>query len=338
MRKRSFKREQWWAGALGILVFGGPFFFWDTIVATPLQEHLQTAAREFGSYIKDYLGTWMFFLFLGFVFTLETVLPANQSQRILSVGLRHDLMLVGLTLLYWFFTLPFFLIPLSVWLQHYGSSLRLVNLGGSPLYISWPLAFLFQDFLLWVSHYLRHKIPVLWYFHAMHHSQVELNIFSEFRSHPIDLVVSQLIIAVPLYLIAIPTHTIVALLIGQKWFLMLLHANVKIQMGIFGYFLVSPVFHRLHHSIKPEHADVNFGIYLSVWDRLFGTRYDPKVGEQFANGVLGYPIEQEFRWQETAQVYVRQLLYPFTIMAIPRWNSGPPEWDGHRVRSNPERE
>ncbi|MBI3798052.1 MAG: sterol desaturase family protein [Deltaproteobacteria bacterium] len=303
-----------WVGALGILVFGGPFLFWDALVTMPLHEHLQTAAREFGNYLKDYLGTWPFFLCLGVVFTLEATLPASRSQRLLSTGLRHDFVLAGPTLLYWFFALPFFLAPLSLLLQRYSPSIQVVNLGGSPAYISWPLAFLLQDLLLWVSHYLRHKIPLLWHFHALHHSQMELNMFSEFRAHPLDLVASQLLIGVPLYMIAVPAHTIVALLIGQKWFLMLLHANVRTNLGILGHLVVSPVFHRLHHSSAPQHTDVNFGVYLSIWDRLFGTRQDPAVEEPFATGVMGYPIEQECRWQETAGVYVRQLLYPFEIL------------------------
>ena len=298
-------------GALLLLVVGGPFLFWDALVTTPLEDHLQTAVQEFGSYIKAYLCTWTFFLFLSGVFTLEILLPANRSQRLLSTGLCHDLVLTGPTLLYWFFALPFFLTPLQMVLERYGACLRVVNLQESPVYISWPLAFLFQDLLLWVSHYLRHKIPLLWRFHALHHSQKELNLFSEFRSHPLDLVASQLLIEVPLFMLVIPTPTIVAVLISQKWFLMLLHANVRINLGILGHFFASPVFHRVHHSLEPQHTNVNFGVYLSIWDRLVGTHHALETDTQVTTGVSGYPIEQNCHWQATVGVYIRQLLYPF---------------------------
>ena len=161
---------------------------------------------------------------------------------------------------------------------------------------------------------------MLWRFHAFHHSQRELNVFSEFRLHPFDMIVSRLLIVVPLAMVQLPPVSLLFLLVVQKWYLMFLHSNTRIHFRMLGYVVATPLFHRMHHSKEVRHANANFGVYLSVWDWLFGTRQEPHGAAPCITGVVEYPAEQDSAWYAMGAVYVRQLLYPFQNLLAERYS------------------
>lgn len=161
------------------------------------------------------------------------------------------------------------------------------------------LAILVLDFSAFYSHYLLHKIPLLWEFHKVHHSAEGLTPITGFRDHPVDVAFKQTLRAFFLgiymgifsYFInqEIEAIVIAGLLISTFLFrftINLRHSHIWISYGWhLNHILSSPAMHQIHHSKKPEHIDKNFAVMFCLWDYLFGTIYVPKVREYFAVGI-----------------------------------------------------
>jgi sterol desaturase/sphingolipid hydroxylase (fatty acid hydroxylase superfamily) len=132
------------------------------------------------------------------------------------------------------------------------------------------------------GHRLSHEIPLLWRFHAVHHSAEKLDFLVNTRAHPVDMVFTRLCGLILLYATGLvgtvgPNPTLVAALvlyIGSLWSFFI-HANVRWRLGFFEEILSTPAFHHWHHS-RHDHIDHNYSAMLPVMDRVFGTFYLPR--------------------------------------------------------------
>lgn len=143
-----------------------------------------------------------------------------------------------------------------------------------------------NDFMSFIVHYLMHKIPFLWQFHKIHHSATVLNPFTQYRIHPIELIINNArgifvkgcITGAFMYIangqvslitfLGINVFNFVFLAFGSN----LRHSHVKFRYYNFlEYIFISPFQHQIHHSNKQEHHDKNMGARLAIWDWLFGT-------------------------------------------------------------------
>lgn len=179
------------------------------------------------------------------------------------------------------------------------------SLGSLPLALFTLLAFIFDDFLRFFHHYLSHKVSWLWYFHRVHHSAEVLTPITLFRTHPLESLMgsfrnglSQGVISglfvyffqTPLTLWTVMGVNILGFvfnLLGAN----LRHSHIPLHFGPFwGRIFISPLAHQIHHSVKKEHHDKNFGVSLAIWDQLFGSWYQPKAQEKLHFGQLS-PLE-----------------------------------------------
>ena len=175
------------------------------------------------------------------------------------------------------------------------------------------------DFFATFAHYLKHKIPVLWEFHKVHHCAEVLTPLTAMRRHPVETVVSALIVGAGLALAALlwraafgapgaTTHVGGVLAIVYLWRLIgynIRHSHVWISYGTFwNRLLMSPAHHQLHHSREQRHYDCNFGHIFTFWDRLFGTLYQPIDGEEFEFGI---EREENAELNTLAALYIRPL-------------------------------
>lgn len=162
------------------------------------------------------------------------------------------------------------------------------------------LAIFVLDFSAFLSHYLLHKVPILWEFHKVHHSAEGLNLITSFRDHPVDIAFKQtfrvvfmgVFMGVFSYLInsEIKLITVGNVLISTFLFTFIInlrHSHIWISYGWhLSHVFFSPAMHQIHHSKKDEHIDKNLGLIFSFWDSLFGTLYVPKVREEFMVGLV----------------------------------------------------
>src|SRR5207237_1407540 len=118
---------------------------------------------------------------------------------------------------------------------------------------------------------IRHCSSICVACHSIHHSQQELTIATSLRVHIFEEVVRGLFYFVPFFVLAIPARVWLPVDIAINWLLFLEHSDLDWTYGKLGTILVSPHFHRVHHSVEVQDVDTNFGSFLSIWDRLFGT-------------------------------------------------------------------
>ena len=209
----------------------------------------------------------------GLVLLLERLSPAKEGQGSLAKGGRHDLIWVVIKLGIYAWALPLYIIFLQFLYNKHLSFLTLQSVAHWPWAGRLALAMLVNDFLFYVSHVVRHKVGFFWYFHAVHHSQKELNFFTEYRVHPLDDVFIYTIGFIPLFMVSSSFVTVMAAVWLGHWHTRLYHANIRSNFGPLRYLLVTPQSHRVHHSIEPRHHDKNFGLTFSLWDQMFGTQY-----------------------------------------------------------------
>ncbi len=155
--------------------------------------------------------------------------------------------------------------------------------------ISFALYLLVFDFVDYALHRAQHHTHWWWQLHALHHSQRQMTMWSDNRNHLLDDVLRDSILVLVALLIGIAPGQFVAVVALTQLVESLSHANVRLSFGRWGQrLLVSPQFHRLHHSIGAGHESKgvgslgghNFAVLFPLWDQLLGTarfdlRYDP---------------------------------------------------------------
>lgn len=255
------------------------------------------------------LNPW-FFAVIALVCWLEWLIPAKDQQSILSRGLGIDLVWIPLKLFFHATIAPAYVLLLHYLYSEYLSFLTITWASALPVAVTFVLALLWADFLFYVSHFVRHKVRPLWHFHAVHHSQRQLNFFTEYRTHPIDDLGVYTIGFIPLFMFAHTAPTIVAIVWIRHWHTRIYHSNIRSNFGLLRYVLVTPQSHRVHHSFETRHLDKNFGLTFSIWDHLFGTQY--RGYDEYPDTGIddpAYPSEQERKG--TLSNVLEQLIYPF---------------------------
>lgn len=128
----------------------------------------------------------------------------------------------------------------------------------------------------WV-HRTFHAVPLLWRFHAIHHSAEEMDWLAGSRLHLLDVIVTRGITYVPIFVLGFSNGALmiyVFLVAAQATFI---HANVRWRFRRVRHIIATPAFHHWHHSADREAVDKNFAVHTPVWDLLFGTYYLPDV-------------------------------------------------------------
>ncbi len=143
-----------------------------------------------------------------------------------------------------------------------------------PLWITIVATVLIFDLAIWAQHLITHKIPILWRFHRVHHSDRDIDVTTAIRFHPVEIAFSMLLKIGLVYLLGPPAVGIILFEIILNGTAMFNHANIKLPLwldAIVRLVLVTPDMHRVHHSDMRHEHDSNYGFSLSIWDRMFGT-------------------------------------------------------------------
>ena len=158
-------------------------------------------------------------------------------------------------------------------------------LPAMPPLASFLLYLVVLDFCDYWFHRAQHHLNWWWGLHSLHHSQMDMNLWSDNRNHLLDDLLRDIMMAIVALAIGVPPGQFVLLVSVSRALQSLQHANVRIHFGRLGErLLVSPRFHRTHHAIGVGHESLgqgslggcNFGVLLPVWDQLFGTaRFAP---------------------------------------------------------------
>jgi len=234
-----------------------------------------------------------------------------QRRPFITAAFRQDLLWYLLTMGSRLLFLSAFVAAVGAFYRQYLGFLTVASVVEWHPAAQFAVGVLVADFARWFSHFLRHKVPFFWRFHALHHSQRDLNLFTDARVHPVDRMVSAMITTLVLLSVGNSAPVIMAWLVFETVYPKLYHANIRIDFGPLRYVLVTPQSHRVHHSVEPEHHDRNFGFIFSFWDWLFGTRY-AGCEDYPATGIpdRAFPLESTGGPRDLLRTMLRQLWYP----------------------------
>ena len=202
----------------------------------------------------------------------------------------------------------------------------LFNQVNSPAWLAVIISVVLLDGLIYMQHVMFHAVPAFWRLHRVHHADMDFDVTTGTRFHPIEIVLSMLIKFAAILLLGPPLAAVVIFEVLLNATSMFNHSNVRLPLGLdrlLRVFIVTPDMHRVHHSHYAHETNSNFGFSLSLWDRLFGTyRAQPDDGHE--NMVIGIDT---FRDSKKCIPLYRLLLMPFwgavTDYAINRrkWDS-----------------
>jgi len=140
------------------------------------------------------------------------------------------------------------------------------------------------DFAIYLQHVLFHAVPALWRLHRMHHADLEFDVTTGLRFHPIEILLSMVIKFTVVAALGAPALAVLIFEVLLNATSMFNHSNVRIPFGldhVLRWFVVTPDMHRVHHSILSRETNSNFGFNMPWWDRLFGTyRAQPAAGHE----------------------------------------------------------
>lgn len=193
------------------------------------------------------------------------------------------------------------MIPLIVWLFPFEG----IWPRDWPILAQLLMAIVIADFGFMMIHYLSHKYPLLWRLHAVHHGVDRLYGFNGLVRHPLHQTLDMVMATAPLVILGMPVEVAVLLGFAVSIQLIVQHSNVAAILGPFRNVLSIGQIHHLHHVNWGKEGDCNFGLFLTLWDKMLGT-FHPESPRPITAADMGIDEVPNF-----PKSYVEQLLFPF---------------------------
>ena len=177
------------------------------------------------------------------------------------------------------------------------------------LALPYPLAvllgILILDLVVYAQHVAFHAVPALWRLHRMHHADLDFDVTTGIRFHPIEILLSMVLKIAIVAILGPPALAVLIFEVLLNATSLFNHGNVWMPLGfdrVLRWIVVTPDMHRVHHSIEPEETNSNFGFNLPWWDRLFGTyRAQPAAG----HGAMTIGLDQ---FRDPRELWIHRLL------------------------------
>ena len=199
------------------------------------------------------------------------------------------------------------------------------------------IIFSFKDFCDYLNHFIQHKVKWMWYFHMSHHRATSLTPLTKYRIHPgeyLQNVMIPLILEIPgvIFIYSLfqihgnnKTYSVVLFITYALHYSLVhfRHSHIPIGFGFLSNFFMSPYMHQIHHSKDPKHYDKNFGVCLTLWDKIFNTHYIPDKIEPLEFGLRDEEekgIKLNF-WGEMNDPFL--LIYKDIKNALPSFKNKP---------------
>jgi len=254
---------------------------------------------DLDTFILDHEPLIRLGLFIG-VFALVATWEVLAPRRALTVakGQRWtaNLGLVALNTVLLRLVLPLAAVGLAAFASDNGWGL--LNHFAVPAWLAVPLAVIAMDFAIWLQHVMVHAVPALWRLHRVHHADLDYDLTTGARFHPIEIFLSMGLKFATIVVLGPPVLAVVIFEVLLNATAMFNHGNVRLPAALdraLRWVVVTPDMHRVHHSVEDDESNSNFGFNLPWWDRLFGTyRAEPRMGhEAMIIGIHGHRDPQE---------------------------------------------
>lgn len=160
----------------------------------------------------------------------------------------------------------------------------LLNVLVLPEWLSLVVALILFDLAVFGQHLAMHRWPLLWRLHKVHHTDLDFDVTTAVRFHPVEIILSLVYKVIIISLLGAPVLAVLIFELILSTSALFNHGNIMIPVHWdkrLRWLLVTPDMHRIHHSTTQTETDSNFGFSISIWDRLFGTYTDePALGQK----------------------------------------------------------
>jgi len=269
---------------------------------------LMAMALIIGSLFYSLQGLYVVILLFIIVVPFEKLFPRHKGQRVRRPHLGTDVGYAMASPILGIVTLVVSVIIAIVSLAWIPGLLLKPYVAKIPENWLPVVGFLLFDFLVYWTHRFYHEIPILWRFHAIHHSTEHLDWASGFRGHPLD---GTILAPAFIFLVSagFSTQLTGVLAVAQILLGLFLHANVRWRLAILHRIVITPEFHHWHHTNERDAIWTNYSTFLPIWDIIFGTYFMPKNRRPMVYGVS----------EEVPDGIMLQLKYPMRGFGNPLW-------------------
>jgi len=224
-------------------------------------------------------------VFLGVLVAMalwELAAPRRRREIPRVIRWTNNLGLVVIDTIVLRLSFPILAVGLAVIAQDRGWGL--FNVIEAPGWVAVLVSIVVLDLAIYLQHVMFHAVPVLWRLHRMHHADLEFDVTTGLRFHPVEILLSMGIKLAVVMALGPPAVAVLIFEVLLNATAMFNHSNIRLPILVDRFLrliVVTPDMHRVHHSIIPEETNSNFGFNLPWWDRLLGTyKAQPKVGHE----------------------------------------------------------
>lgn len=212
----------------------------------------------------------------------ELLAPRRRRDIPRVIRWSNNLALVVIDTIVLRLTFPILAVGLAIMAQERGWGL--FNIFETPAWFAILVSVIVLDFAIYLQHVMFHAVPALWRLHRMHHADLDFDVTTGLRFHPIEIVLSMGIKVALVLVLGPPAVAVLIFEVLLNATAMFNHSNIRLPLIVDRFLrliVVTPDMHRVHHSILPEETNSNFGFNLPWWDRLLGTyRAQPAAGHE----------------------------------------------------------
>ncbi len=239
---------------------------------------------SFETFLLDHESVIRFGFFLG-TFALmalwEVLAPLRVPGTSKAIRWPNHVMLAAMNVVLLRVLFPLAAVALAVYAGKRG--IGLFNMIPVPYLLAFVGSLTALDLAVYLFHLLFHAVPALWRVHRVHHADIDIDVSTGVRFHPIQMMLSVIIKSIVILLLGPPALSVLTFEVLSHAITLFNHGNVRIPPSldrVLRWLVVTPDMHRIHHSIHIAETDSNFGFVLPWWDRMFGTyRAEPAAGQ-----------------------------------------------------------
>lgn len=249
------------------------------------QDSVLRSSRQMNEFLANYEAPIRLGFFVG-VFALVAAGEMLSPRRVLTTSKAGrwfaNIGIVVINTLVLRLIFPAGAVGAALWVGQRGWGV--LNTIQTPYWLAVAVSVVVLDFVIYLQHVVFHAVPTLWRLHMMHHADLDFDLTTGTRFHPIEIVLSMLIKTAAIVVLGPPAAAVIAFEILLNGTAMFNHGNLKLPLGVdrvLRLLVVTPDMHRVHHSVFPSETNSNFGFNLPWWDRLMGTyRGQPTRGHE----------------------------------------------------------
>ena len=212
----------------------------------------------------------------------ELAAPRRRQEIPRLIRWTNNLALVVVDTILLRLSFPILAVGLAVMAESQGWGLfNIIDVPGWGAILVSVIVF---DLVIYLQHVMFHAVPALWRLHRMHHADLEFDVTTGLRFHPVEILLSMGIKLAVVVALGPPAVAVLIFEVLLNATAMFNHSNIRLPTlvdRVLRLIVVTPDMHRVHHSIRPEETNSNFGFNLPWWDRLLGTyKAQPAAGHE----------------------------------------------------------